>query len=182
MSDDDAVERRYRELAREEPPPAIDAAILAAARRRGPSRIGRWAGPVSIAAVLMLGIGVSLRMQTEKPGVESAMPSEYAAPASPEYAAPPASQLDAPAVAAPAQAPARQLDVPAAAAEKPAAAAPQRLEKRAAPADPARQLERIAQLRESGAHAEADRLLEEFRRRHPGFRIPEAMWERVRAR
>ena len=45
-----------------------------------------------------------------------------------------------------------------------------------------RELERIAQLRESGNHAEADRALEEFRRRYPDFRIPTAIWERVKPR
>jgi hypothetical protein len=48
--------------------------------------------------------------------------------------------------------------------------------------DPARELERIARLREAGAQREADRALEAFRRRHPDFRIPEAMWERVKPR
>jgi len=44
---------------------------------------------------------------------------------------------------------------------------------------PGKQLERIAQLRKDGRHAEADQLLKEFRARHPGYRIPEAMLERV---
>jgi hypothetical protein len=64
--DGDKLLQRYRALDREEPPPAIDVAILAASRRAvrsGPKR--QWAGPVSIAAVLVLGIGVSLRMQLE---------------------------------------------------------------------------------------------------------------------
>ena len=45
-----------------------------------------------------------------------------------------------------------------------------------------RELERIARLREEGRNAEADKALEEFRRANPGYRIPDAMWERVRAR
>ena len=49
-------------------------------------------------------------------------------------------------------------------------------------ADPARELERVAQLRAEGKHAEADRALEEFRRLHPDYRIPEAVWERVKPR
>jgi hypothetical protein len=48
--------------------------------------------------------------------------------------------------------------------------------------DPERELERIARLREAGQHAEADRAIEQFRRDHRDFRIPEAMWERVRPR
>src|SRR5688572_3985814 len=51
-----------------------------------------------------------------------------------------------------------------------------------AEADPQRELERIARLREAGDAAAADKALEEFRKRHPDFRIPEAMWERVRPR
>lgn len=45
-----------------------------------------------------------------------------------------------------------------------------------------RELERIARLRGEGRDSEADKALEEFRRDHPGYRIPEAMWERVRPR
>ena len=57
------------------------------------------------------------------------------------------------------------------------------LRKSVAPeADPGRELERIAQLRASGDDAEADKALAEFRRRHPDFRIPEAMWERIKPR
>jgi hypothetical protein len=52
----------------------------------------------------------------------------------------------------------------------------------AAPLDPAQELERIAKLREEGRHEDADKALDEFRRRHPSYRIPDAMWERVRAR
>jgi hypothetical protein len=44
------------------------------------------------------------------------------------------------------------------------------------------ELERIAQLRAQGRDAEADRAIDEFRRRHPDYRIPDAMWERVRPR
>ncbi len=44
---------------------------------------------------------------------------------------------------------------------------------------PERELERIAALRREGRHAEADRLLAEFRVRHPDYRIPEATLEKV---
>lgn len=43
-----------------------------------------------------------------------------------------------------------------------------------------RELIRIARLREAGQNAEADKALEEFRKRYPGYRIPEAMWARVK--
>jgi len=280
---DDAVSRRYRRLAREEPPAALDAAILAASRRAVGSRPGglrRWAGPVSIAAVLVLGIGVTLRMQHEKPGIESSMPSEYAMPAPAEE--PPAVQPTPPAQArqatpaapetpavpkrsaAPASSGARRADravsaakpsppaldslqkrdpapelsrremsvqtvppsttaatppamrstVPATATAPPPAAgasAPAATgELRAAPAeelapaplrakrgvassrdesravaapDPLQaELERIARLRAAGRDEEADKALEEFRRKHPDYRIPEAMRERLERR
>jgi hypothetical protein len=45
-----------------------------------------------------------------------------------------------------------------------------------------RDLEAIAKLRAEGRNEEADKALEEFRRKHPGHRIPDAMWERVKPR
>jgi hypothetical protein len=70
---DGKLNAAYRSLAREEPPASLDAAILAASRGAlvKPSMSRRWAAPVSIAAVLVLAFGVTLRMQQEQPGVES---------------------------------------------------------------------------------------------------------------
>lgn len=110
---DDRIARRYRDLAREEPPAALDAAILAKASQTGdgPSlpgpeetrvrpRFQRWAGPVSIAAVLVLGIGVSLRMQLEQPGIETSTPATESSPPS-EYSMTPSAEPEpAPAPAA----------------------------------------------------------------------------------
>jgi hypothetical protein len=45
-----------------------------------------------------------------------------------------------------------------------------------------KELERIAQLRRDGRHPEADEALQKFRRENPDYRIPEALWERVRPR
>ena len=45
-----------------------------------------------------------------------------------------------------------------------------------------RELERIAKLRAEGREEEANQALEQFRRAHPGYKIPDAMWERVRPR
>lgn len=84
---DDRVSRRYRELANEEPPPSLDAAIVAHARRAVLRPRSRWTGPVSIAAVLVLAVGITLRLQHEEPGIETS---------------PPASHVPAPAVPAPA--------------------------------------------------------------------------------
>ena len=241
---DDRLSARYRELGREEPSADLDQAILAASRRAlsRPSFARRWGTPVSIAAVLVLAIGVTLRMQLEEPGVESAVP-EHAAPAAapaapvpapaqrqerarekvapeappaprprmqsapvpapeakvmkaaeparslPVESPPPAAATNAAAPApAPAPAPAKRVqgspDAPAAqglsSARIPPAAADSYSRQERAAADPAAELERIARLRAERRDAEADKALEEFRRSHPGYRIPEDVWERVR--
>lgn len=54
--------------------------------------------------------------------------------------------------------------------------------KEAAAATPEKQLERIAELRAAGRHAEADEALAKFRREHPDYRIPPELWEKVRPR
>ena len=71
---DPQVAAAYRALGAEEPPRALDEAILAAARharpgdrRPGPSWTRRWAVPLSLAAVLVLSITVTLRIQHEAP-------------------------------------------------------------------------------------------------------------------
>ena len=97
---DDEIARRYRALAAEEPGAALDDAILAKSRRAVGARPGgvrRWGPPLSIAAVLVLASGVVIRMQAEKPGIETSAPvrEEAVAPA-----APPASRPEAPPAAA----------------------------------------------------------------------------------
>ena len=258
---DDAISRRYRGMAREEPPAAIDDAILAASRRAvgaGPRR-NRWAVPVSLAAVLVLGLGIALRMQVEQPGIETSAPvttssAEYPVPeqattVEPGTPSPPAELAkDAAKPAARSAAPARKAIKPAdlppealTTAQAPVAAAPSAVPPAApaaaAPATPAPapeafsdlgaqrrtpealaradsqpreqrarreagvastttiatapppaaadarvvELERIARLRAGGRHAEADQALEAFRKQHPQYNIPEALWERVKA-
>ena len=80
---DDAVSRRYRELAPEEPPRALDEAILAASRRAAQARpaplvapTGRqhWYVPLAAAAVIVLAAGLGLHLQLERPGVEDVTP------------------------------------------------------------------------------------------------------------
>lgn len=80
---DPHVSAGYRALGRESPPAALDAAILAASRRAvgaGPQRAGasrarRWALPVSIAAVVVLSVSLVVRIQLERPDLETALPS-----------------------------------------------------------------------------------------------------------
>ena len=64
---DKKVTQAYRALGGEEPPRALDEAILAASRRRP----ARWRVPLSIAAVLVLAVGVTLRMLPPQPEAES---------------------------------------------------------------------------------------------------------------
>src|SRR5687768_10656566 len=82
MTEADKVPQRltqaYRELDAPEPPRALDEAILAAARQRTRPWTRRWAVPLSLAAVLVLSVTVTLRMQYEQPGVEA--PTQMAKP------------------------------------------------------------------------------------------------------
>jgi hypothetical protein len=96
---EEEIRRRYRELAREEPPRALDDAILAAARREletrpaplvAPSGRRRWAVPIAAAAVIVLSAVVTLHVQREQPDAELAM----------QLPAPPAPQKDEQAAAA----------------------------------------------------------------------------------
>jgi len=86
--EDPRVSAGYRALGAESPPEALDAAILAASRRAVGARPGwpgfslrRWAMPMSIAAVVVLAVSVVVRMQLERPGIESPLPMASAPPA-----------------------------------------------------------------------------------------------------
>jgi hypothetical protein len=192
---DARVSERYRALGREQPPPELDAAILAASRRRH----SRWVVPVSIAAVVMLAVGVTLRVQIEErkdaedialsPRVMQAPASppaalESRAQAAPDAAAPPA----APAAGAAPQPGARKREAPAEASAdraEPAgrASAGVAVGKISAPPQtPEQWLERIAKLRDAGKAREADESLAEFKRRHPDYRISEALRARIAPR
>jgi hypothetical protein len=94
MTEDDKVPPRvtqaYRELGAPSPPDALDEAILAAARRPPRPWTQRWAVPLSLAAVVVLSVTVTLRMQYEQPGIEdAAQPAKQTAPAT---SAPPAAE------------------------------------------------------------------------------------------
>jgi hypothetical protein len=79
MTDDGDISRRYRELAREEPPRHLDDAIRAAARRAVGTRPAplvvptgrqRWYFPLAAAAVIVLAVAVTLHVEREQPGEE----------------------------------------------------------------------------------------------------------------
>lgn len=202
---DAQVSARYRELAREEPPARLDAAILGAARART-ARPGlrRWAVPVSLAAVLVLSVLVTTRIHEEAPDLESATPSApapaEAKPAARTDAAPRSMQkrevvpFVAPPAAAPAPAPAAEAEAVRPAARSAAGAAPaaavagsvaeamatrDRSGRAESEESPEKWLERIARLRSEGRDAEADESLDRFRRRHPDYKIPEEMRAKV---
>jgi len=190
---DEKVSAGYRALGGEEPPRALDEAILAAARKR-PSR---WRVPLSIAAVLVLAVGVTLRMLPQRPEAESVAlapqvmqtPRPAASPPAPARdQAKPAAGAEAAAEVAAADALAEsrmRSDIAAkptsraSAARAPAAAGAAAessvLAGKLARAElsPQAWLERIAELRKQGRTREAEESLAEFRKRYPDYRIPE---------
>jgi hypothetical protein len=212
MTDEEKISRRYRELGAEEPPRALDDAILAAARNVRRSRPRSYA-PLAAAAVLVLAVAVTLHMQIEQPDLQAPVPrSDRPAQPSAQPPAksaeprsfvpdpvPPAAPVPAP---APASGPSASGTIAGAAAERAErdVRADQSREGARAPAaagamakrpqaqalslaeTPERELERIAGLRAQGRQDEADRALAEFRKRYPDYRIPEEMRLRVERR
>ena len=190
---DKKVKEAYGALGGEEPPRALDEEILAASRRTR----SRWRVPLSIAAVLVLAVGVTLRMLPQRPEAESvALAPQVIQTPRPAASAPaqvqpkPAARAEAAADVAAARAP--QVAAAPAAAETPFvqeraksevradAAAPATagalLSKRAESAlTPEAWLARIAELRKQGRTREAEESLADFRKRHPDYKIPESL-------
>ena len=108
----------------------------------------------------------------------------------PKPAAPPATTASgAVAFAPPAASPSSAAASAAPAARAAVPAGEMRLKREAvaadaqAPIDEAtRELEAIAKLRAEGRYEEADKALAEFKRKRPDYRIPDAMWERIKPR
>jgi hypothetical protein len=80
---DPDISRKYRELGAEEPPRALDDAILAASRRAMPGKMrarpaplvaptgrSRWYFPVAAAAVITLAVAVTVQVERQKPDDE----------------------------------------------------------------------------------------------------------------
>lgn len=232
---DPKLSARYRELGAEEPPRALDEAILAASRRAvearpaplvAPTGRRRWYFPVAAAAIITLAVAVTVQVERQRPDdefvaaqspapkpleekAELALKEERvlkSAPAKVRPAEPPRSRTFTPDPPAPAAPPPAQPSAdslgdlaksnqapPAAAAE---AARPSRrmeAERQARPQDgmrasgaaaalyvgPQRWLEQIAELRKEGKHDDADKLLEEFRKTYPDYRISDEMRAKV---
>jgi hypothetical protein len=185
---DPQVSRRYRELGSEEPPRAMDDAILTASRRAGARRLS-WYIPLAAAAVALLAVGIALQVEHPQPDMEAVTaPTEAKeAPAKPLRHEAPQAERQENAVGSGVRRERRigsaqeQSPVPAAAPAPIPQTAPAA---RAARADaieetPERALERIAELRKQGRHDEADQALAEFRRRYPEYLIPESTRAKV---
>jgi hypothetical protein len=208
-TDDDNLSRRYRELARDEPPRQVDEAILAAARRAvdarpaplvAPTGRRRWYFPLAAAAIIVLAVAVTVHVARQRPDLEvaEAPVRQEQAPAAQAPAEPRAKALDdlekrqvAPA-APPAPSPepstsgARDsVRADAAASPQPRAETQSVMRERSAAlgavavASPEQWLQGIIDLRRQGRHEEADKALAEFRRAYPDYRISEAMLEKV---
>ena len=173
---DEKVSRRYRALGNEEPPPELDRRILAAAREavspRRPSQ--RWAVPASLAAVLVLALGITLRMQMESPGIEVSSPAS-------EYSLPP-SAPEAPADKTPAASPPPAAEMAQPKAEsKAAAATPSQPARKAAPQRDEQRTEEPPAPRVAAEGAAADAMaMAERRQAKPAQRPePQAFADRI---
>jgi hypothetical protein len=165
---DEKVTRAYRALGGEEPPSALDEAILARARR-SPMH---WRVPLSIAAVLVLAVGVVLRVQHERTEAESVA----LAPQVMETPRPAAKPAAVPAAVERARR-AEEATADAARREAPAGVVGEARVRAlaSAPITPEAWLERIAELRKQGRTREAEESLAEFKKRYPDYKIPEAL-------
>lgn len=166
---DSPLSRAYRETGREEPPAHLDAAILAQAEAAvGTRRKPRWFMPLSLAATVVLSIGVVLLMSREgvtpvpmetplpTPGAPVLKPTtpgviEKAPVVTPKATVTP---KEAPAVT-PKEAPRfepREVVIP-----------PKK--------SPETWLAEIEALRKAGKHAEAEAEMAKFRQRYPDYSI-----------
>lgn len=187
MSDDirdEQLSRLYRESAGAEPPPALDRAILAAARaglagkpERKRAWWQRWTVPVAAFATVVLTVTITLMvLQQEKE--QEQFERAPMVPAQEKTASQPAA-APAPAAAPPARPAAESLQMRAPAADSAegrAKAVPLRKQESRAPGElrsPEAWIEEIRQLKKQGREKEAQEALEAFRRAYPDYTLPE---------
>jgi hypothetical protein len=119
---DPKLSQIYREASSEGPPAALDAAILAAARkqvakpqRRARSSWVRWMAPASALATLVVAVSLAFLVEREQPGTPdgTAIRAIPPRPQSPPAAAPESAKMKADSAApAPAATPPAQVPVP----------------------------------------------------------------------
>lgn len=165
MAEDPKISQEYRGLPREEPPRALDDAILAASRHALVRR-RRWAVPLAAAAAITLAVAVTLQVRHDRPAEEV------------DAVAPAMKVQEAPKPEAPRAEAARRSPQPFAAAPS----APASADALGKVESPEQALERIARLRAAGRHEEADNALAEFRKRHPDYRLSDEMKAKVEKR
>lgn len=174
---DPKVSAHYRELPREEPPPHVDDAILIAARRGKGRKSRRSYYAIALAAVIVLAIAITVHLERRQ-DLEVASAPQAQAPSRERSASQQGKREDAP------LADLHRAPAPAAPAAEQAASA--RAETRSAlgalAASPEQWLQGIADLRRQGRHEEAERQLEDFRKRYPDYRIPPEILERLKKR
>lgn len=174
---DSPLSRAYRETGREEPPAHLDAAILAQAKAAAaPRRRGkpRWFMPLSLAATVVLSVGVVLLLSRE--GV-TPVPMETPSPMPDAPALKPTAPT-APAVVekAPVVTPKATVvpkEAPAVTPKEAPRFEPRVFTPKEMPAikTPEQWLAEIETLRKAGRHAEADAQMVEFRKRYPDYSL-----------
>ena len=158
---DSPLSRAYRETGREEPPAHLDAAILAQAKAAAAPRRGskpRWLMPLSLAATVVLSIGVVLLMSRE--GV-TPVPMETPSPTPDDPVSKPAAPT----------APAVIEKAPVVTPKEAPRFEPRVFTPKEMPAvkTPEQWLVEIEALRKAGKHAEADAELAKFRQHYPDY-------------
>lgn len=170
---DSPLSRAYRETGREEPPAHLDATILAQAKAAVGTRRSkpRWFMPLSLAATVVLSVGVVLLMSREGATpvpMETPLPTPTAPALKPTTPTVPAVIEKAPVVTP--KATVTPKEAPAVTPKE----AP-RFEPREVVIPPKKSpetwLAEIEALRKVGKHAEADAELAKFRQRYPDYPV-----------